>query len=82
MSKKRVMSRDIRANPLPINRNAGASKAAEGSAEFAARNLALYRRNGFEILGTADFDELRQYSLWRPTIAQVEPGAATGTPIR
>lgn len=33
------------------------------------RNLALYRRHGFELLGSADFDALRQYSLWRPTIA-------------
>jgi GNAT superfamily N-acetyltransferase len=35
----------------------------------AERNLALYRRHGFELLGSADFDALRQYSLWRPTIA-------------
>lgn len=46
------------------------------------RNLALYRRNGFELLDTADFDELRQYSLWRPTIVQAEPAPAAGTPIR
>ena len=46
----------------------------------APRNLALYRRNGFELLGSADFDELRQYSLWRPTIVQAEPGPAAGTP--
>lgn len=48
----------------------------------AERNLVLYRRNGFELLGTADFDELRQYSLWRPTIVQAEPRPAAGTPIR
>jgi GNAT superfamily N-acetyltransferase len=59
---------------------AGCSAAAlETGAE---RSLALYRRHGFELLGRADSDALRQYSLWRPTIAQVEPGAATGTPIR
>jgi hypothetical protein len=37
MSKKRVMPRDIRANPLPINRNALALK----GGEFPARNLTL-----------------------------------------
>lgn len=52
----------VRLAPLPT---ADAGEALETGAE---RNLALYRRHGFEPLGTVAFDALRQYSLWRPAI--------------
>ena len=56
MSKKRVMPRDIRANPLPINRNAYSLK----GGEFAACNLALA---AFQIIAADGFAEISDFGV-------------------